>query len=105
MKADIASKWTKALRGGKYIQGKGHLMTGSNTYCCLGVLCHIYAKETGDPFPVGLYLPDYIQYWAGMKSSNGRLGDEERFLSYMNDKEGKTFAEIADIIEKNVEIL
>ena len=46
MKKDIAKKWVKALRSGKYKQGKGYLkqFTSRNEprHCCLGVLCELY---------------------------------------------------------------
>jgi len=33
-------KWVKALRSGKYDQGRGKLYrAGENDYCCLGVAC------------------------------------------------------------------
>ena len=48
MNKDIAIKWVKALRSGKYKQGIGSLceVTGKSTkYCCLGVLTDLYQKE------------------------------------------------------------
>jgi hypothetical protein len=46
MKKEIAKKWVKALRSGKYKQGKGYLkqFTTKNEprHCCLGVLCELY---------------------------------------------------------------
>jgi hypothetical protein len=47
MKPEIAKMWTDALRNGKYKQGKHHLRKyklGIVEYCCLGVLCEIYAR-------------------------------------------------------------
>lgn len=38
-------KWIKALRSGKYTQGKYKLKTSGNKFCCLGVICEI----TGNP--------------------------------------------------------
>lgn len=43
MKEHIKDIWVEALRSGKYNQGKGFLKT-DNGFCCLGVLCDIYAK-------------------------------------------------------------
>lgn len=37
----IKRKWVKALRSGKYKQGKGHLKDERGRFCCLGVLCNI----------------------------------------------------------------
>tara|TARA_R110000868_G_scaffold320068_1_gene581042 strand:- start:191 stop:535 length:345 start_codon:yes stop_codon:yes gene_type:complete len=44
---DVRQKWTDALTSGKYVQGKDSLRTG-NTFCCLGVLCDLYAEENPD---------------------------------------------------------
>lgn len=38
-------KWLGALRSGKYKQGEGQLRRRDNTFCCLGVLCHITAPK------------------------------------------------------------
>ena len=46
MNPDIKEKWVAALRSGEYTQGHGKLYNPpENTYCCLGVLCDLYAKE------------------------------------------------------------
>ena len=37
-------KWVKALRSGKYKQGKGYLHH-ADKYCCLGVAQDLYNKE------------------------------------------------------------
>ena len=46
MKAEIAKKWVKALRSGRYQQGKQALKVkskrGITRHCCLGVLCELY---------------------------------------------------------------
>jgi hypothetical protein len=55
MKKTVKKKWVEALRSGKYRQGRGYLRStvrtsavdGGGGYCCLGVLCDIYRKETG----------------------------------------------------------
>jgi hypothetical protein len=51
MKQEIMQRWVKALRSGKYQQGTERLRektaTGraSRRFCCLGVLCDLYAQE------------------------------------------------------------
>jgi hypothetical protein len=45
MKTEIKQKWVNALRSGEYEQSKGYLYS-EDGYCCLGVLCDIYCKET-----------------------------------------------------------
>ena len=49
MKKRVLTKWLKALRSGKYKQGRGALCQinkkGTESFCCLGVLCDLYNKE------------------------------------------------------------
>jgi len=49
MKQNIMKKWVKALRSGKYKQGKHTLKQynskGQAQHCCLGVLCELYNDE------------------------------------------------------------
>lgn len=49
MKKRVLTKWLKALRSGKYKQGRGALCQvdkkGNESFCCLGVLCDLYNKE------------------------------------------------------------
>jgi len=40
MKKNVAKKWVKALRSGKYKQSR-EMLKNSGGYCCLGVLCEI----------------------------------------------------------------
>jgi hypothetical protein len=103
---------------------------GSVVHCCLGVLCEVLSKDgdlkfqdeghgqgsglrfygqqkdgdgnnaTGSAFS----LPYMAQELAGIKTDNGEYEDEDgnmRSLIRHNDGDGFTFAEIADIIEKN----
>lgn len=117
MNPNIAQKWVAALRSGEYFQGHSHLRNLDNTFCCLGVLCDLHARENNTAWDLNnnveiwFYdgdcgvLPDSVQNWAEMKDHQGKLGrGESNLLTNMNDS-GKTFAEIANIIEKSVEIL
>ena len=49
MNKTIMKKWVKALRSGKYKQGRGTLCQvdkkGNESFCCLGVLCDLYNKD------------------------------------------------------------
>lgn len=47
MNQTIKEKWVTALTDGSYTQGRASLHTASEKYCCLGVLCDLYIKETG----------------------------------------------------------
>jgi hypothetical protein len=105
MKKNIANKWIKALTSNKYKQGRNVLChQGANKqykYCCLGVLCDLYTKDSDiaknpkkqlevekEKFQlvankkavnVLLYndtmeiLPNEVIKWAGMKSSDGEV--------------------------------
>lgn len=127
MKEEIRDLWVAALRSGEYAQTQKTLR---NTfpqsesqplpvgYCCLGVLCDLYAKETGDDRWVQIDSnwspyswefdgvigtpPDIVLNWAGLDSSTGKYRSPEgdiQHLTETNDK-GATFAEIAKIIEE-----
>ena len=103
-------KWIKALRSGKYKQGKYHLCV-DNEYCCLGI-----ANEVLDlginPRCGGLRDDQHEAYTKlGLRDSLGGLSqvishDDQRWgtLSGMNDQE-VPFNEIADAIEANPELV
>ena len=40
MDKKLKAKWVKALRSGKYEQGR-YMLRHNNEYCCLGVLCRV----------------------------------------------------------------
>jgi hypothetical protein len=80
MKQEIKKQWIAALMGDEYKQGQRALRSvheGEVTYCCLGVLCDIYSKETGTPWiperdsevfrmlNLSGTLPDAVQEWSG----------------------------------------
>ena len=93
MRKKIAHKWIKALRSGKYKQGKNWLKSTCEDvvrHCCLGVLCELHneamrkqkrktAKENfnGSNFVIfdgnAQALPPSVQKWAGMKSDQGEF--------------------------------
>lgn len=120
MNKDIAKKWVKALRSGKYKQGYGYLkqLNSKNQprHCCLGVLCELYndtmkknhKKLTEEMFDE--FLPEVVRKWAGIKYKTGQFAVapygryDVECLADLND-DGKKFSTIADIIEKNVENL
>ena len=111
-----AKKWVAALRSGKYPQTKGYLHDLAG-YCCLGVACEISGLgEWGDD---GTYLtpdssddrslPTGVAHWLGLNPDAGSEGSflddgHQTCLSGENDS-GKSFAEIADIIEAHADEL
>ncbi len=116
MKPKIKKRWLAAIRSGEYEQGTSHLKMG-NKFCCLGILCDLYLKEKGqkwtteDDSEEGVacgtqtsYLPLEVMDWAGLKRESPHAGGHA--LSTHNDGresgeiKGKSFEEIADIIEK-----
>jgi len=129
MKKEIAKKWVKALRSGKYKQGKTYLKQVDDNrqakYCCLGVLCELYNDTTKKNHKKTLStqiksknsttdfftfdgragaLPGVVMDWAGINNCFGDLGPTEYSLASLNDI-GSTFESIANIIEENVENL
>jgi hypothetical protein len=115
MKPEVKAKWLEALRSGDYKQGKDGLRKNDDTFCCLGVLCDVYRKETGDglwvpygvahhAFAVGgirhpSYLPTKVSAWAGLNDIDPEGPDMP--LSAYNDK-GEPFEEIAKMIEEEL---
>lgn len=108
MKKSIAMKWVKALRSGKYKQARLRLGDAKNGYCCLGVLCKVTGKKHRAQ---DAEVPPPVREAAGMKTDNGRYLFGEPSLMAHNDgtnfdgSNGKSFAEIADIIEKHWRLL
>jgi len=135
MKKEVAKKWVKALRSGKYKQGKGYLkqFTSKNEprHCCLGVLCELYNdtmkknhkktlyteemqdNSSGTSFvrfdlvDGGLGLPKAVKKWAEITNSLAEFEIDDARWECLADlnDSGKKFSTIADIIEKNVENL
>ena len=108
---DNARKWVEALRSNKYKQGTGGLCNLANQHCCLGVACRVFQEEIdsliikkeetlfsfdGDEFT----LPIVVQKWLGLRTIGGEFNPSPKNgLTYLNDDDGYSFKEIADIIE------
>ncbi|MBI2724617.1 MAG: hypothetical protein HYX42_00035 [Polaromonas sp.] len=111
MKPEIKAKWVKALRSGEYEQAKKYLRTPDG-FCCLGVLCDLHAKETGNKWSEdGAYLddkthvPQLVCDWSGLVRGGSIeivVGKNKTWLTDHNDglnTTPRTFKEIADAIE------
>lgn len=116
MNKEIQQKWTTALRSGDYTQDSGKLRSRAG-YCCLGVLCELAAQE--DVIPAAhveesddmywydgerQFLPYSVADWAGLDDIDPFVRVDDVIhdtLSSLND-EGRTFGEIADIIEEGL---
>jgi hypothetical protein len=106
----IKQQWLDALRSGDYKQGQGSLRPTPDTYCCLGVLCDLHAKETGNTWDGKGYctqvleVPDEVVIWAGLNWCDPRVEfkDKGASLSTLNDDQHLCFREIADVIERSL---
>lgn len=123
MDKEIRAEWLKRLRSGEYKQGRATLKAeyadGVVKFCCLGVLCEIAAEQgvierttertrevvftSYDGDSAG--LTGDVLSWACIEGMDalGRLSGGVISLSGMNDSGGRTFCEIADVIEEKVE--
>ena len=99
MDAKFKEEWLKALRSGEYKQYRGAMTDsmlgtykGATAYCCLGVGCLIKSgtAEKADAI-------------TGVIDTLELHNDYINKLIDLNDKQEKSFIEIADWIEKNVE--
>lgn len=123
MNGEVKRLWLEELRSGRYEQGMERLRDG-HSYCCLGVLCDIYARETGEGYWEGktfisgdhegtAWLTPEVTMWAGLRGFDGVLpepvaipyGDSGLSYTYhtlaaLNDESGMDFLQIADVIEE-----
>ena len=112
MNKSIKKKWLAALRSGKYKQGRGALRSKNNEYCCLGVLCDIHSRDNNIEWndnklddlksylEYRLGLPPKVCQWAEIDEIGEYLSKKKpRSLAQQNDL-GKTFKQIANIIQK-----
>jgi hypothetical protein len=109
-------KWVDALRSGEFNQ-TSLCLHDSCGYCCLGVACKAaekdgvyieyedFGEETTDKYLYGETLDeqDLVMDWLDIKDGYGPF--KETNLTKLNDDEGKSFKEIADIIEENAHLI
>lgn len=116
MKIRVKNLWTKALRSGKYKQGKGRLRNAKNQFCCLGVLCDLYIKVkkhkaqwsrhidmskytlNGD----GGLLPDAVMEWSGVSNATLITIDGKNSSLFHHNDKGLKFKKIAQAIEEQL---
>ncbi len=106
----IKEAWTKALRSGQYKQGRLALRSFDDKYCCLGVLCDIgdrkawksRALQCLDYFYVAPNGRENTYNVREMLDVIGLDSEAHSVLTDMNDEGRKSFAEIADWIDKNL---
>ena len=107
MNKQIKIKWIKALFSGRYKQGRKKLRNLNNTFCCLGVLCDLYAKEKkikwikkkDDYFILkeDAILPERVKHWAGIESD---VCDYDNSCLSADNDNGQKFKTIAKTIEE-----
>jgi hypothetical protein len=130
MRATALDAWLKALRSGEYRQGENRLCTlsedGAKSFCCLGVLSDLAVKEgacvwSKYPHAQGAegvghdlhYLSEAVIEWSGLQQLSAEQikfnnlvvaidGPTKTYVSCLNDI-GRTFTEIADVIEQIVQ--
>ncbi len=124
MNAEWKKKWVEALRSGEYEQGKNSLVIKSEyslSYCCLGVLCDLVAKEEDgyewiekdSMYPIMKtpkgdasenLPPGELAELVGLerRAPELMLDGDKIGLIVLNDKEGLSFTQIADLIEEQL---
>lgn len=116
MKEAIKLQWLVALTSGEYKQGTGQLVRHNNTeydlkYCCLGVLCDLHHKLTGEGYwKDGYYItksdkamgniPREVRLWADIPSNEFMIGNRREDFITMNDGLHYPFEKIADLIDQ-----
>jgi hypothetical protein len=97
MDAELRAKWIAALRGGEFEQTQGRLCNDARSaFCCLGVLAVVSDPNADLHENEGEFDP--------YKPLDEIIGDTKlrlRLVS-LNDKQRKSFPEIADWIEKTI---
>lgn len=109
MEPEIKKAWIKALRSGKYLQGRNALRKptidkNKDQFCCLGVLCDIIDSSKWEK-PKDYCHFEWNECSAFLHSSISKEQNisnliEEKLIK-MND-DGHSFDEIASYIEKEI---
>ena len=129
MNPEVKQKWIDALRSGKYEQGSEKLRSVTG-YCCLGVLCDLYAQEHDTQWefrgneetnlqPMDYwyfddqseFTPDSVRDWAGLPHGNptvrvdiAETEDEDEWFYHEQiadlNDSGYTFTELSKIIQE-----
>lgn len=111
MNTQVKEKWIAALRSNEYKQTQYYLHT-SDGYCCLGVLCDLYAKESNMEWETEndeniqsfdgktMVLPKSVINWSGIDTDTTSPSHYVKLTDF-NDN-GQDFSFIADYIEENL---
>lgn len=92
----------RPLRSGEYKQGTGILCDEGN-YCCLGVLGELAGGEPNPNSSGGMWFEEYTPSDCFIPPEISKMVWLDRHLVkklvHMNDRERKSFSEIADFID------
>ncbi|HEV8263241.1 MAG TPA: hypothetical protein VGQ19_21085 [Burkholderiales bacterium] len=104
MDTEVKRKWIEALRSGRYQQTQKALRNDDG-YCCLGVLCDLVDPAGWSPSTI---IRGEMNHDGETGMPSDKLTDsidlewgKAEALAELNDK-GKSFAEIADYIERKL---
>ena len=104
---EVVKLWVAALRSGEYEQAQGQLWSGDG-FCCLGVLCDLAARDggpqwEGDRFASSSAHPEIAMWsWVVGRGQGRDAGALSERLMEANDRQLKTFRQIASIIEEEL---
>lgn len=96
-------RWLRALESGEYRQGRFHLRTSINEYCCLGIGCELLGipgMRAGSSWKYDGSegtAPKLLENMLALRGDEGNRIDGLRSLAWLNDH-GKTFAQITQIV-------
>lgn len=107
MRTELQQRWIEALRSGEFQQVTGVLATDETTtyfdqhgFCCLGVAAHlINPKMTGEEL-IDFNVAEGPSWYPPLLKELGLMDHQETDCVSANDVEGKTFPQIADMIEE-----
>lgn len=122
MNPAVKTRWLAALRSDDHVQGRGALhrfdAEGFATFCCLGVLCHLAARDDVVDVQLGgrrvTYgsegddgvLPFEVMTWAGLDDADPTVDGLP--LTALNDGNhlrgvrARSFTELANLIEEHL---
>lgn len=99
----VGEQWIDALRSGKYKQGYNNLYSAGR-YCALGVLgkCLNFPIEKEGGTALNHFIKEEKLRNSLIQPVKNRTFETQ--IMYMNDQYKKTFEEIADWLEQNLEL-
>lgn len=103
--SDIKKKWLVALRSGKYSQCRGAFRK-EDGFCCLGVLADVMQPDGWETNWLKRTEQGRIQHSSESFIYSGYFFEDKQtcwHLAALNDSAKKSFTEIADWVEENIQ--